>query len=104
MGREIWNRKFTRFSLRLPATFTLLAEYRDQNIWLSTTLVSGSWDENQRLYTLTITRNGIISKLTAKHVVFATGAGSQVPLIPEWPDKVSGQILFQEDTVMRCEI
>ncbi|KAL6822016.1 hypothetical protein J3E69DRAFT_357103 [Trichoderma sp. SZMC 28015] len=57
------------------------------NIWLSTTLVSGSWDKDQRLYTLTIKKNGIISKITAKHVVFATGAGSQVPLIPEWPDK-----------------
>ncbi|KAL6793224.1 hypothetical protein J3E68DRAFT_438073 [Trichoderma sp. SZMC 28012] len=57
------------------------------NIWLSTMLVSGSWDKDQHLYTLTIKKNGIISKITAKHVVFATGAGSQVPLIPEWSDK-----------------
>ncbi|UKZ75723.1 hypothetical protein TrVFT333_003415 [Trichoderma virens FT-333] len=57
------------------------------NISLSTTLESGTWDIDRQLYTLSIKRNGATLRITAKHVVFATGAGSQVPLIPEWPDK-----------------
>ncbi|KAH7011031.1 dimethylaniline monooxygenase (N-oxide forming) [Ilyonectria destructans] len=69
------------------------------NIWLSTTVESGSWDENSKTYTLNIWKNGQLSQITANHIVIATGAGSQTPVMPELPDreKYKGKVLHSAD-------
>ncbi|QGI77016.1 hypothetical protein CEK25_003745 [Fusarium fujikuroi] len=58
------------------------------NIWLSTTAVSGSWDEATRVYTLDVVKNGQPLQITTRHVVFATGANSQTPAWPNIADKM----------------
>jgi len=67
----------------------------DINVWLSTNVESGSWDEERRLWTLNIGRNGSSQVLTCRHVVMAVGAGGQVPVMPQYPDRE----LFQGDVL-----
>ncbi|KAK4945320.1 hypothetical protein LTR10_015479 [Elasticomyces elasticus] len=69
------------------------------NIWQSTTLEQGPWDEASNTYILAINRDGIMSTISTKHVVFATGAGSQNPRMPQLPDKemFHGTILHSAD-------
>lgn len=59
-----------------------------QNVWNSTTVESGTWDEEKRVYHVNIRRHGHVSTITAPHVVFATGAGSHTPVMPDLPGKV----------------
>ncbi|KIW17548.1 hypothetical protein PV08_04742 [Exophiala spinifera] len=75
------------------------------NIWLSTTVDSGSWDNQTQTYTLNIRRAGVESKVTAKHVVIATGAGSQTPVMPVLPnrEKYRGLVLHSADYVSASE-
>ncbi|PCG95286.1 Hypothetical protein PENO1_025280 [Penicillium occitanis (nom. inval.)] len=56
-------------------------------IWLLTTVHSGYWDNQTQTYTLNIRRADIESQVTAKHVVMATGAGSQTPVMPVFPNR-----------------
>ncbi|KAF9770014.1 hypothetical protein IL306_012484 [Fusarium sp. DS 682] len=58
------------------------AEKYNINVWLSTTVVSGFWDEATRTYTLDIVKDGQSTQISARHVVIATGAGSQTPVMP----------------------
>ncbi|KIW87265.1 uncharacterized protein Z519_12168 [Cladophialophora bantiana CBS 173.52] len=71
------------------------------NIWLSSTVTSGDWDQETGLYTLTVRRKGTSTPtvITAKHVVIATGAGSQTPIMPLLAnrDKFRGQVLHSAD-------
>ncbi|KAI9659393.1 MAG: hypothetical protein M1821_001651 [Bathelium mastoideum] len=59
------------------------------NIWQSTTVLSGSWDENKQEWSLKIRRHDRESFLTCSHIVFATGSGCQVPLIPTYKNRES---------------
>ncbi|KAF5706030.1 dimethylaniline monooxygenase (n-oxide forming) [Fusarium mundagurra] len=59
------------------------AEKYGINIWLSTNVTSGSWDEATRTYTLDIVKEGRPMQLSTRHVVIATGAGSQTPVLPK---------------------
>ena len=59
-----------------------------QNVWLSTSLESGSWNEDMQTWTLNARRDGEMTTMTAKHVIFATGTGSQVPLMPTYDNRV----------------
>ncbi|OAL31909.1 hypothetical protein AYO22_00779 [Fonsecaea multimorphosa] len=54
---------------------------------LSTKVESGIWNAEKRLYTLKISRNGENSEIRTRHVVMATGAGSETPKIPLIADK-----------------
>ncbi|KAF9767648.1 hypothetical protein IL306_015160 [Fusarium sp. DS 682] len=65
------------------------AEKYNINIWLSTTVASGSWGEAAAIYTLDIVKNGQPMRISTRHVVLATGAGSQTPVWPNIADKVS---------------
>ncbi|KAF4420527.1 dimethylaniline monooxygenase (N-oxide forming) [Fusarium acutatum] len=63
------------------------AEKYGINIWLSTNVTSGSWDEATRTYTLDIVKEGRPMQITTRHVVIATGAGSQTPVFPKISNK-----------------
>lgn len=56
---------------------------------LSTTLVSGSWDQVTETWTLQILNRGEKSTITSFNVVFAVGVGSQVPVKPVYQNEVS---------------
>lgn len=58
-----------------------------KSVWFSTTLESGSWDENNKLWTLNIRRHGTPVTLTARHVILAIGPGGQIPITPELPGR-----------------
>ncbi|KAG9502143.1 hypothetical protein J7337_004968 [Fusarium musae] len=75
------------------------AEKYGINIWLSTNVTSGSWDEDTRTYTLDIVKEGHLMQLSTRHVVIATGAGSQTPVFPNISNKESfkGVLLHSVD-------
>ena len=56
---------------------------------------SSDWDATAKTYTLNITKQGRQMQITARHVVMATGAGSQSPVMPNISDKVSRKQLFE---------
>ena len=57
------------------------------NIWLSTVVESAAWNDEARTWTVTIDRDGKPMQITARHVVFATGAGGQIPTMPEYSSR-----------------
>lgn len=56
-----------------------------QNVWLGTTLLSGRWHADRRLWELHIQQNGKEITIEAVHVVMAVGAGCQIPVVPTYP-------------------
>lgn len=60
-----------------------------QNLWISTALERGSWDEEKAIWTLKLVRKGQVQHITARWVVLAVGGGSQVPLTPQYENEVS---------------
>lgn len=52
------------------------------NIWLSTTLLAGEWDEGKEIWKLKISQKGQELTITSLFFVFAGGAGSQIPTSP----------------------
>ncbi|KLO96786.1 Uncharacterized protein LW93_10166 [Fusarium fujikuroi] len=75
------------------------AEKYGINIWLSTNVTSGSWNEDTRTYTLDIVKEGRLIQVSTRHVVIATGAGSQTPVFPNISNKESfkGVLLHSAD-------
>ncbi|KAL9560680.1 hypothetical protein ACKAV7_015171 [Fusarium commune] len=75
------------------------AEKYGINIWLSTNVTSGSWNEDTRTYTLDIVKEGRLMQISTRHVVIATGAGSQTPVFPNISNKDSfkGILLHSAD-------
>lgn len=57
----------------------------DKNIWCSTSLESGVWDEAKGLWTLCIKRDGELQMIMCQHVVLAVGGGGQIPMMPSFP-------------------
>ncbi|KIX97660.1 uncharacterized protein Z520_06438 [Fonsecaea multimorphosa CBS 102226] len=55
------------------------------NIWLSTKMHSGSWDAAKSKWRIKLLRNGTEVEITASHIIFAVGAGGQVPSMPRYP-------------------
>jgi cation diffusion facilitator CzcD-associated flavoprotein CzcO len=60
-----------------------------QNVWLSTTLDSADFNEEDKTWTLHITRGGAKETLKAPHFVMAIGAGGTIPVTPQLANKVS---------------
>ena len=71
-----------------------MALMTSQNIWLSSTVTSGQWDQKTGLYTLAVNRKDTPTVITAKHVVIATGAGSQTPVMPLLANKVNRHSMY----------
>ncbi|KAH9213912.1 putative flavin-containing monooxygenase [Leptodontidium sp. 2 PMI_412] len=69
------------------------------NTWTSTELQSGTWDDLQKLWTLSITRHGKEEVIITPHVVLSVGCGAQIPSMPSYLDKEKfrGTILHSVD-------
>ncbi|KAK7906304.1 hypothetical protein LTR67_001030 [Exophiala xenobiotica] len=57
------------------------------NIFLSTSLLSGSWIAEKNIWDLKIMRNGQESHITCSYMVFAVGGGAQFPISPNYEDR-----------------
>ncbi|KAF2732381.1 FAD/NAD(P)-binding domain-containing protein [Polyplosphaeria fusca] len=57
------------------------------NIWVSTALVTGTWDKDTLFWTLKIVRGGKSCTIRCAHVILACGAGGQVPVMPALPNR-----------------
>jgi len=61
----------------------------EQNIWQNTTVVSGNWDSSGKLWNLILRQPGETDRsISCSYVVLAGGGGSQIPLMPEYPNRV----------------
>lgn len=65
----------------------------------STTLISGSYDQAERLWTLQLEHGGQVSQMRARHVVLAVGSMGVKPEMPSYPN----QELFKGDIVHGLE-
>lgn len=72
----------------LADAYEKYVERKNTNVWLSTSLLSGEWDEGRRAWTLTLDSNGRQKKVVSSFVVLAVGAGGQIPVLPDLPGKV----------------
>lgn len=57
------------------------------NIWLETRLLSGKWDESRKRWLLIIERGGEAETIETAHLVLAIGAGSQIPITPNFANE-----------------
>ncbi|KAF9461716.1 hypothetical protein BDZ94DRAFT_1263163 [Collybia nuda] len=57
------------------------------NVWTSTTLTKATQDPDTYKWHVTLIRDGKERTLFVKHIIFATGIGSDVPRFPEIPGK-----------------
>lgn len=71
----------------------------DKNIWFSTALVSGTWDNTQKLWALQINRSGKTETVLSHHVIMAAGGGGQLPIMPVY----AGQEDFQGTVLHSAE-
>lgn len=70
---------------KLADWFEAYATGMDLNVWMRTSLVSGSYDEAARRWSVEVDRDGERQSLSPKHLVFATGV-SAIPV----PARVAG--------------
>ncbi|KAI9693499.1 MAG: hypothetical protein M1820_009235 [Bogoriella megaspora] len=88
-----FDRTFPESYQEFLTTGDLAKGYRDWvakygiNIWQSTALLSGSWDANKHLWNLCIRRHEQESQLSCSYIVFAAGAGGQVPYMPVYANR-----------------
>jgi hypothetical protein len=99
-GYKRWVKKYgiVRPSLPLSPYIQIQLTTLSQNVWLSTTLLSSTWDDSKQLWTCTVLHNGSYQTLTASHLVFAMGAGGQEPKMPAYP----GRVLRYLPILLRC--
>jgi putative flavoprotein involved in K+ transport len=71
------------------------AEALDLDVWTSTSLVGGSFDDSTGRWQIALRRSsGEVEKISPKHVVYATGNQGR-PFVPEFPgaDEFTGEIV-----------
>jgi cation diffusion facilitator CzcD-associated flavoprotein CzcO len=88
-GYSNWVKKFNIVSIFSYSLNARVAHRVYQNVWVDTALQSGRWVEDDQSWRLNIVREGKALEVTATHVVMAVGAGCQIPVMPEYPNKVS---------------
>lgn len=59
----------------------------DGSIRLDTTLQTGSFDDQRRMWTLSVRYAGEIKTLNCRHLIMAVGVGVQTPFIPALPGR-----------------
>jgi thioredoxin reductase len=69
---------------KLAGWFDAYVEAMELNYWTGTEFESGSYDEREKRWTVTLKRNGSPRELHPRHVVMATGV-SGIPSIPDIP-------------------
>ena len=69
------------------------------NVWLASSIEKASWDGERRVWTLSVSKNGQVHTLKARHLVMATGGGIDKPNVPlyEHRDRYSGTVLHSVD-------
>ena len=76
------------------------AEAMELNVWTATAVVAGSYDDTERIWTLT-TRNADGTERTVRtpHVVMAGGSVSSIPNLPDIPglQDFSGRVLHSSE-------
>ncbi|KAK7415662.1 hypothetical protein QQX98_005694 [Neonectria punicea] len=75
------------FDRTFPASYPEFLTKDNLNIWLSTTVTSGTWSTSEKTWTLDIVRNGKKSSVSGANLVFAVGSNSQFPLSPTYENK-----------------
>lgn len=65
------------------------ADALELNVWTSTKVVKAIQDTNTAKWHVTVSRDGKERTLFVKHIIFATGIGSDVPYFPDIPGKVN---------------
>ncbi|KAH7889079.1 hypothetical protein F5I97DRAFT_1803036 [Phlebopus sp. FC_14] len=70
------------------------AKHLELNVWTSSNITKTVWDDEAKVWTVGISREGDIRVLQTKHLVFATGIGGH-PKIPDIPGKSNyrGEVL-----------
>lgn len=71
----------------------------DKHIWFSSTLHSGTWNEEQRRYTLEVRQPDGVNRIACRYVIMATGGGGQIPIMPTYP----GREVFQGTVLHSAE-
>jgi thioredoxin reductase len=71
----------------------------EKNIQFNSTLEGGSWDGDNKIWTLRVNRSGKQQTLICRHVVIAVGSGGQIPLMPSFPGRedFQGEVLHSVD-------
>src|SRR4030095_16567957 len=69
---------------KLAGWFEAYVEAMELNYWTGTEFERGSYDENEKRWTITLKRDGTTRTLRPRHVVMATGV-SGIPSIPDIP-------------------
>ncbi len=81
---------------KLANWFESYAEAMELNVWTSTEMVSGSWDEAEKVWTITLRNvvDGSERVVKPRHVIYATGV-SAIPIMPNLPgmDEFQGKIM-----------
>jgi putative flavoprotein involved in K+ transport len=67
---------------KLANWFEFYVDSLELNYWTGTELVSGSYDDKRKRWTVTLNRDGTTRVMHPRHIVFATGVSS----IPSYPD------------------
>lgn len=60
----------------------------DLNVWLSSSIMSTSFNQDTRTWQVSVNRGGRTRTMTVNHLVFATGFGGGFPKMPDLPGKV----------------
>jgi len=102
-----FDRTFTKDDYQEFLTKDDLARgYRDwakkfgiaDHVWAGTELLSGVWDHDKHEWTLKILKGGDKETVRCRFVVMATGAGGQIPYMPDLPgrDQFTGVVLHSQ--------
>lgn len=67
---------------KLANWFEFYVEAMELNFWTGTELVSGSYDDKRKAWSVTLKRDGKTRVMYPRHLIFATGVSS----IPSYPD------------------
>lgn len=73
----------------LAQAYARYVEKMHINVWLSSLLQSGQWDESRQKWTLHVKTDGVSREVASHFVILAVGAGGQVPSLPVLPGRVS---------------
>ncbi len=69
----------------------------DQHIWPKTNLEAGSWDEQDKFWTLQV-RQSDVKSIRTRNIIMAVGACGQTPVMPNLPGRLNFQGLVLHST------
>ncbi|KAF2185908.1 FAD/NAD(P)-binding domain-containing protein [Zopfia rhizophila CBS 207.26] len=71
----------------------------EENLWLSTTIESATWNDMTRSWKVGLKRHGEHVEIEARHILFCTGMTGRVPKMPEYANQelFKGNVLHAVD-------